>query len=187
MSSISSSKTINDITLNSLYSVLYAIYRLKDEKNSAEIYGTIDKKILFSKIRKNMYIPDKDFISGNHPTMHIQKSPYKNEKPLNLVIIIEESLGASFVNSLGGKDLCPNLEKLKSKGLWFEKLYATGTRTVRGIEAVISGFLPTPGRSVVKLGLAQNNFFTLASTLKDFGYHNYFFYGGEYEFIFYGK
>lgn len=182
MSSVSSSKTVNDLTLNSLYSVLYAIYRLKDEKNSAKIYGHIDKKIMFSNIRKNMSTPDKYFVSENHPTMHFQESTYKNRKPLNLIIIIEESLGASFIKSLGGEDLCPNLEKLKSKGLWFEKLYATGTRTVRGIEAILSGFLPTPGRSVVKLGLAQNNFFTLASILKDYGYNNYFFYGGESHF-----
>ncbi|MCK9223773.1 MAG: LTA synthase family protein [Candidatus Muirbacterium halophilum] len=182
MSSISSSKSVNDLTLNSLYSVLYAVYRIKDEKNSAKIYGNINKDILFSSVRKHMLIPYKNFISENHPTLHYQESTYKNEKPLNVVIIIEESLGASFVKSLGGKDLCPNLEKLKSKGLWFENLYATGTRTVRGIEAIISGFLPTPGRSVVKLGFAQNNFFTIASLLKDKGYTNHFFYGGESHF-----
>ncbi|TFI13258.1 LTA synthase family protein, partial [Micrococcus endophyticus] len=70
-----------------------------------------------------------------------------------------------FVESLGGLPVTPNLEKLKSDGWWFEQLYATGTRSVRGIEAVVSGFLPTRARSTVKLSNSQRQFFTLADVL----------------------
>ena len=45
---------------------------------------------------------------------------------------------------------------------------------MRGIEAVTTGFLPTPGRSVVKLSLAQNRFFTIAELLRDAGYNTQF-------------
>ncbi|MDZ4099869.1 MAG: LTA synthase family protein, partial [Methylophilaceae bacterium] len=76
----------------------------------------------------------------------------------------------------------PELEKLKSQGWWFENLYATGTRSVRGIEAVVTGFLPTPAQSVVKLSLSQDHFFTLASLLDSKGYLNEFIYGGEAHF-----
>ena len=55
------------------------------------------------------------------------------------MIILEESLGATFVQSLGGLPVTPELEKLKEEGVWFENLYATGTRSVRGIEAVVAG------------------------------------------------
>ena len=61
-------------------------------------------------------------------------------------------------------------------------LYATGTRTVRGIEATVCGFLPTPGSSVVKLGLSQQNFFTLANLLQGRGYATEFIYGGDSQF-----
>ena len=67
---------------------------------------------------------------------------------------------------------------LKDEGLWLSNLYATGTRTARGIEATISGFLPTPGRSVVKLGNSKSGFFTAASLLKQHGYSTEFIYGG---------
>jgi hypothetical protein len=36
---------------------------------------------------------------------------------------------------------------------------------VRGIEAVVAGYPPTPARSVVKLSLSQQNFYTLAAGL----------------------
>ena len=45
-----------------------------------------------------------------------------------------------------------------------------------------SGFSPTPSRAVVKLGKSQQNFFTIASVLKEKGYHTQFIYGGESHF-----
>jgi phosphoglycerol transferase MdoB-like AlkP superfamily enzyme len=53
---------------------------------------------------------------------------------------------------------------------------------VRGIEAVVSGYAPTPARSVVKLSLSQTNFYTLAAGLGQQGYHTEFVYGGEAHF-----
>lgn len=54
------------------------------------------------------------------------------------------------------------MDKLINEGWAFTRMYATGTRSVRGIEAVTTGFSPTPARSVVKLGKSQNNFFSIA-------------------------
>jgi phosphoglycerol transferase MdoB-like AlkP superfamily enzyme len=95
---------------------------------------------------------------------------------------MEESLGAEFVGSLGGKNLTPNLDRLSRDGIWLERLYATGTRSVRGIEAVLSGFPPTNRRSVVKLMETQDDFFTIASLLLEKGYLTGFLYGGEAHF-----
>ena len=117
-----------------------------------------------------------------YPTRTFQKPSRTRKNPLNIVIILEESLGATFVESLGGIPVTPELEKLKKKGWWFENLYATGTRSARGIEAVVAGFPPTPARSVVKLSLSQNNFSTLGSILSKKGYLSEFIYGGESHF-----
>ena len=71
---------------------------------------------------------------------------------------------------------------LLEQGIAFTNLYATGTRSVRGIEAVMTGFTPTPARSVVKLPKAQTGFFTIAEVLRQNGYANSFIYGGEAHF-----
>lgn len=173
---------INDLTLNSSYSLLYAIYRMKDEGRAAKIYGNMDKDKMISLVRQTMDFPSADFTNEKIPTLHFQKAGFQRTDPLNLVIVLEESLGAEFIASLGGLPLTPNIEKLSEQGLWFDRLYATGTRSVRGIEAVICGFLPTPGRSVVKLGKSQQNFFTLARLLSERGYDTRFIYGGDSNF-----
>jgi hypothetical protein len=56
------------------------------------------------------------------------------------------------VETLGGIPLTPRLVRLSAEGMWFENLYATGTRSVRGIEAVTTGFFahPRPQRGQVE-------------------------------------
>ena len=164
---------VNSLVLNSGYSVFYAIYDLQHESKSSQIYGKMERADIF----KLTGATDTEI-----PTLKTLVPSAKRDKPLNLVIILQESLGAGFVESLGGKPVTPNLEKLKSEGIWFEQLYATGTRSVRGIEAVTAGFQPTPSESTVKLSLSQKNFFTLASLLTKQGYNAEFIYGGESHF-----
>jgi phosphoglycerol transferase MdoB-like AlkP superfamily enzyme len=129
-----------------------------------------------------MMIDPVAFSSNAYPTLHHQAVAAPTGNMKNLVIVVEESLGAEFVGSLGGLDLTPNLDALASEGIWFRNLYATGIRSVRGLEAVVSGFTPTPARSVVKLQKSQRNFFTLAELLGDAGYDTSFIYGGESQF-----
>ncbi|MEF1308136.1 sulfatase-like hydrolase/transferase, partial [Vibrio owensii] len=111
------------------------------------------------------------------PTMNNNEATYQG-KPKNLVILLQESLGAQFVGSLGGLPLTPNVDKLMAEGWSFTQLYATGTRSVRGIEAVTTGFPPSPSRAVVKLSKSQTNFFTIADLLIANGYHTELIYGG---------
>lgn len=173
---------VNSIIINSPWSVIDAIASMRKEANSSEIYGDFPREKIFPTVTAAPWLRDYKFDNPELPTLHAQEAAIKRDKPLNLVIVLEESLGATFVQSLGGLPVTPELEKLKGEGWWFEQLYATGTRSVRGIEAVVAGNAPTPARSVVKLSLAQQNFYTLAMGLGKQGYHTEFVYGGEAHF-----
>lgn len=159
----------------------YALNQFGDEKNAAKLYGKMEEKRVIELIRQATKIPLSSFVNSELPSFSIRKSTYQGP-PKNLVIILEESLGAQFVSSLGGIPLTPELDKLNAEGWAFKNLYATGTRSVRGIEAIITGFTPTPSRSVVKLDKSQKDFFTIASLLQGYGYENQFIYGGESHF-----
>ncbi|MDB5197672.1 MAG: hypothetical protein JWP88_2043 [Flaviaesturariibacter sp.] len=175
-------KLVNEFTLNSTYSVLMAIIRLSDEKDPSGVYGSMSEAEIFSRVRSNLTIPDSAFIKSGIPFLHNQTSAVKTTRPMNVVIVLEESLGAEYVGFLGGLPLTPNFDKLSKEGLAFTDLYSTGTRTVRGIEATVTGFLPTPGNSVVNLGLSRTDFFTAGSLFKKAGYSTHFVYGGESNF-----
>jgi len=179
---LSNDPLANDLALNSSYTALYAAYEMRQEPHGGSNYGEMDEQDTLNIVRKAMQVDRQNFVSNQLPTLHYQQATRHYDRPLNLVVILEESLGAEFVGSLGGLNLTPNLDRLANEGLWFENLYATGTRSVRGIEAVVTGFTPTPARSVVKLGKSQKNFFTIAELLSQRGYQTSFIYGGEAQF-----
>ena len=98
--------------------------------------------------------------------------------PRNVVIITIESMSADYVGSYGGtKGLTPQLDRLASEGLKFEQVFATGTRTVRGLEALSLGTPPIPGQAIVR---RPNNehLATVGQLLVSQGYQPYFIYGG---------
>jgi phosphoglycerol transferase MdoB-like AlkP superfamily enzyme len=177
---LSKDPMVNDLALNSLYTALYAAYETRHEPDGGFRYAAMPGADAIAEVRATMQVAPEDFVAGPVPTLHRQHATRSRKQ--NLVIILEESLGAEFVGKLGGPDLTPNIDSLANDGIWFENLYATGTRSVRGIEAIISGFTPTPARSVVKLGKSQRNFFTLAALLGREDYETSFIYGGEAQF-----
>lgn len=174
---------VNQLPLNSPYTLLYAIYEhRRDSKRQSVRYGSMDDDEALAIILEEAGITAEDQLDPSIPTLHHQNASRQYDKPLNLVIILEESLGAEFVGSLGGSDLTPRLDEMADQGIWMEQLYATGTRSARGIEAVLSGFTPTPLNSVIKLAQTQSNFFTLAGLLQSHDYQTSFIYGGEAHF-----
>ena len=174
----STDQMTNSLGLNSLYTLGYAIYSIKNETDISDLYGKMNIQEANTRVKKYMTTKENGFTFDSIPLLHINKSDSISGKKFNVVIILEESLGAEFVGSLGGLPLTPEFDKLTKEGLLFTNLYCTGTRSVRGIEAVISGFLPSSSESVVKLSNSQENFFTLASVFKNEGYNTSFIYGG---------
>lgn len=169
---------VNSLIISSAYSVEFALYNMQYEDSASERYGKLGEAELREFVKHIDYLQNSDFPYEDYPTVHWQPASVPRDKPLNIVIILEESLGYGFV----AQGLTPELERWSQQGWWFEQLYATGTRSVRGIEAVVAGFLPTPARSTVKLSLSQQKFFTLADVLQRQGYHTEFIYGGESHF-----
>jgi phosphoglycerol transferase MdoB-like AlkP superfamily enzyme len=171
----------NQLPLNSTYTAMYALYELRHEEEGFA-YAKVPWEEAISAVREDMRVADELFIDGANSTRHVQIATHQTDAPLNLVIVLEESLGADYVASLGGLPLTPELDALQKDSIWFDHMYATGTRSVRGIEAVVAGFPPTTARSVVKLPRSQTDFFTMARLLAEEGYSTSFLYSGEPQF-----
>ncbi len=182
MAAFSRDLLVNDLILPSAYNVAYAVYNAGRHESGLQAYGRMPWPGVIEEVRADMALAEQDFITDELPTLHRSSWIHTGDQPLNLVIILEESLGAEFVGRLGGVGVTPELDRLAEEGIWLDNLYATGTRSVRGIEAVVTGFTPTPARSVVKLPRSQSNFFSLAELLGRQGYDTSFIYGGEAHF-----
>jgi len=173
---------VNALALNSLYSALYAAYSLKNERSSADVYGDLPEDLVHDCVRQCAGLPP-PAPPGDIPTLHLQRAT--QTRPRHVVLIVQESLGAQFVGHLNGKphdSLTPELDKLSKDAWTFTRAYATGTRSVRGLEALAAGFPPCYSEAALKLPGAQARFFTLAQLLKRQGWRTGFVYGGEAHF-----
>ena len=101
-----------------------------------------------------------------------------DEKP-NVIMITIESMSANFMEHFGNKNnITPIMDSLADSSLLFTNMYATGTRTVRGMEALSLAAPPTPGNSIVRRK-DNENLFTVGAVFNSKGYHSTFFYGGD--------
>jgi len=97
----------------------------------------------------------------------------------NIVLITIESMSADYMERFGNtKRLTPTLDSLYERSLAFDRVYATGNRTVRGLEAVTLSLPPCPGQSIIK---RPNNagMHSTGALLRQKGYNVRYFYGGN--------
>ena len=179
--SFSNDPLLNTLPLNSSYSAAYALAHLNQGKlSSSDIYSFDTKENVIAQAL-NFSVKEKPLQqTASCPLNQIIKSTAPQK--YNVVIVLEESLGADFVQSLGGLPLTPNLEQLKHEGWWFSRMYAAGHRSIRGIEAVTASFPPSPLDSIVKLPRQKSSYATLGRIYEKYGYKTSFIYGGESHF-----
>lgn len=97
---------------------------------------------------------------------------------LNVIVVACESFGAEFSRLYGSeRDLTPNFDRFAQQGLWFSQAYATGTRTVRGLEAITASFPPIPTVSILRRP-GSEHISNWGSVMRDLGYSASFLYGG---------
>ena len=103
----------------------------------------------------------------------------RKEQPLNVFVICVESLSAEFLSRFGQKkNITPFMDQWFKEGLFFTRFYATGTRTIRALEALTLSIPPTPGRSLVKRP-DNARLYNVGKVFKDRGYDIAFIYGGR--------
>ncbi len=176
-STISTDQYNNELAKSGLYS-LFSAFR-NNTLDYETFYISQDEKKVFSNLRTHIDHDTTHFTTPEQVniTHHVQKSG--EEKDHNVMMIVVESLSGEYLETLGGqKGLAPNLDALAGKSLFFNNFYATGTRTVRGMESITLSVPPTAGRSIVKRP-DNHEMFSSGFIFKNKGYETKFIYGGH--------
>ncbi|MFN4199078.1 MAG: LTA synthase family protein, partial [Flavobacterium sp.] len=174
----SQNRYINEISKAGIYS-FFAAFK-SNELDYNTFYPTISKKEAQKKVAKDLF----DLSKSTQKNFWIDrkitspKDSSSNIKP-NVIFVLMESMSADYLETFGNQQhLTPFLDSLANQGMLFKNLYATGTRTVRGMEAIALSIPPTPGSSIVKRPNNQN-LHTVSEVFKAKGYQCQFFYGGD--------
>jgi phosphoglycerol transferase MdoB-like AlkP superfamily enzyme len=171
---------VNSLAGNGMYEFFAAFRNAKLDFH--RFYRTLPDDQAFALMRQQLQTPDATFVSSDpHDLTRAIRNPGP-EQHLNVVLISVESLSASYMGVFGNTEgLTPYLDQLAGQSLFFDQLYANGTRTVRGLEALSLSVPPTPGDSLIK-EKHNEDLFSLADIFNLRGYVSEFVYGGYGEF-----
>lgn len=176
----SSNRYNNEIAKAGIFS-FFSAFRT-NHLNYEEHYASIPIDVAFNEVKNELKDAKTVYNQAYKNPLRrqiIAEHPLEEENKPNVIFVMMESMSAAFMEEKNnGAPITPQLNWLKDNSIYFSNMYANGTRTVRGMEAVVLSIPPTPGNSIVKRANNQG-LFTIATVFKQKGYHNMFFYGGD--------
>jgi phosphoglycerol transferase MdoB-like AlkP superfamily enzyme len=166
----------NELSKAGIYSIFAAFKN--NELNYKDFYALLPDDKAFALMRKELQDQYSTFTDGGHSIKRTVKSDQPTYQP-NVIMITVESLSADFLGHFGNtQNLTPVMDSLAANNLVFNNMYATGTRTVRGMEALTLSIPPTPGSSIVRRP-KNENLATVGYIFQKAGYTRTFYYGGD--------
>jgi phosphoglycerol transferase MdoB-like AlkP superfamily enzyme len=174
---VSQNRYNQELSKNGFYS-LFSAFR-NNQLDYHEFYKTQDNKKVLKHYRELVGSKEARFVSDDLNNTLKEITAQDKEKRYNVMLVMIESLSASYMGIYGDdRKLTPHIDALAKKSLFFSNFFATGTRTVRGMEAVTISVPPTAGRSIVKRP-DNHNMFGMGWIFKEKGYENKFIYAGH--------
>ena len=160
----------NEYVKNGVYE-MFSAYR-NNQLDYRAFYKTMNRGEAFTLLQGEIVDAKPSFMppEGDH-LVRVTGTKAPETRP-NVIVVIMESMGSKWLG-----EYAPNLNALAAEGLSFSNMMATGTRTVRGIEAVMLSIPPTPGNSIVRRP-DNDRLFNLGTEFRRKGYDLKFIYGG---------
>ncbi|HTE23615.1 LTA synthase family protein [Flavitalea sp.] len=166
----------NSLAGNGLFE--FGVAYQQNELDFHKFYRGINDSLAFKIVKKDLQAPNVKFLNKDSFSIERDITYAENERKLNVVLITIESLSAEYMRAFGNpSNITPSLDSLADRSLLFTNMYASGNRTVRGLEALSLSIPPTPGESIIKRPDIAN-LFSLGSVLKSKGYITQYLYGG---------
>jgi len=176
--SFSKNAYANELSGNGLYTLAAAMRR--NELDYEQFYRTIsyDKaNEILRRLNVKRQLGSAALVQAPKRLDTDKSTPFKR-RPKNIILVSIESLSASYVGAYGNtENLTPEMDKLASEGLIFDKIFATGTRTVRGLDALSIAIPPIPGQAIVRRP-DNEHITTIGALLEAQGFNTFFIYGG---------
>lgn len=166
----------NELAGNGPYEFVHAFFA--NELDYRTFYQTADSTAARDRLRQMLAAPNVTFADDETTLRDVRNENALTGKKPNVVILTVESLSASFCGAFGAEDsLTPYLDDLTKESFTFYNMYATGTRTVRGLEAITLAVPPTPGQSILRRP-DNEDLSSLGEAFRQNGYARDFLYGG---------
>lgn len=166
-----------EISANGVFQFFHAFFNNELDYDKFYLRNPNTDEVV-SKIRTKLAMDGSSYISDKGIYRQITNNNNLTGSKPNIVVIVVESLSSSYMGLYGRKETwTPFLDELAKDSFLYSNVYAIGTRTVRGLEAVSLNVPPTPGQAIVRRPDC-GGLHTAGTPLREIGYKTQFLYGG---------
>lgn len=159
----------NHLALNLNWNLMYSLQKTDDFSEYYTMSDDDAQRIYDEKLAASKLSP-------------VYVDTFLNTKRPNILLCIMESFGGTACKLTGGEDAMPNLCKFAEEGIVFNRCYANSFRTDRGLACILASYPGMPTTSLMKVTNKSQKVKKLPSALKEAGYKNSFYYGGDINF-----
>ena len=159
----------NHLAINPNWNLIYSVQKTDDFSG----YYTLSDE-------ESQYIYEESLAPSREP--RVATDTLLNNTHPNVLLCIMESFGGTACKLTGGVDAMPNLCRFAEDGIVFNRFYANSFRTDRGLACILASYPGMPTTSLMKVTNKSQNVKKLPNALKEAGYKNSFYYGGDINF-----
>lgn len=170
---------VNHTTLNPIYTCVMSMF---EERHRYRLMPPEEAvAVVRASLSENAGV-DRAFESDEYPLIR-RHAAGTTPSHHNVVILLMESLSAETIGAFGNSHgATPNIDRLISEGVLFDRFIASGSRSSNGLVATLCSIPAQLGRPVTHSSMMLDNFRGLGKILRETGYDTTFIYGGVYDF-----
>jgi len=153
---------------------------ITEGEDEPERYNLLDEVEAFMAARAALQQDHTVFHGGAANPLWRTVHTGRPRRDVNVVLIVMESFAGPHVGALGHEgSQTPFFDSLADKSIFFSRMYASGSRTSRGLTAILCGFPGLGGKSILARSRAMGKFPSLFGVMAERGYRTSFIYGGD--------
>lgn len=139
---------------------------------------TIIKSLNKKELEIVNYFPENELDKIFNPVRKFSADSAFNK--MNVVIIIMESFANEYIGAFnGGNGYTPFLDSLIQQSLVFPNAFANGKKSIEAVPSILVGIPSLMDNPYLTSSYSTNQVRSIASILKQEGYHSSFFHGGK--------
>lgn len=164
---------LGHLSLNPVFTIIRTLNRgnLKD-------YNFLEMGNSIKIVRKLLQDEDEIFLNDEYPLMRMQSFRECDQIRKNVVILIMESWPGNILQ-LYNSNITPNFYDLVKRGIYFSNFFATGQRTIQGMQAIVGSIPNVAYDDILGSPIEQHKLRPLGVILKEFGYKTIFIHGAR--------
>lgn len=119
------------------------------------------------------------YLNSEYPLMRQRVLGHGGQNKMNVVIFVMESWSGGLIDGKNVENSTPNFREMVKKGIHYTNFYASGQRTIQGIQAIVSSIPNVAYDDILGSPIEQNKLRPLGNILKEFDYTTIFIHGAR--------